>query len=147
MLRRTLQLSCAFAAMVFALTASPSPMPAKHKLTIGGEFLLDGKPFQIISGELQYTRIPLEYWRDRLKMAHAMGLNTVSTYVFRNLHEPKPGIYDFTGQLDVAAFIRAAQEEVSIAKIQNAQIVTSRAFHLTRFDINFDFDWVEIGRP
>jgi beta-galactosidase len=44
-------------------------------------------------------------------MARAMGLNTISTYVFWNLHEPKPGVYDFSGQLDVAAFIRAAQEE------------------------------------
>lgn len=40
-----------------------------------------------------------------------MGLNTISTYVFWNLHEPRPGVYDFSGQLDVAAFIRAAQEE------------------------------------
>jgi beta-galactosidase len=40
-----------------------------------------------------------------------MGLNTVSTYVFWNLHEPKPGVYDFRGNLDAAAFIRTAQEE------------------------------------
>jgi len=77
----------------------------------GHQFLLDGKPFQIISGEMHYPRIPREYWHDRLKMAHAMGLNTISTYVFWNLHEAKPGVYDFSGQLDVAAFVRAAQEE------------------------------------
>lgn len=29
-----------------------------------------------------------------------MGLNTVTTYVFWNLDEPKPGAYDFTGSLD-----------------------------------------------
>ena len=73
--------------------------------------MLDGKPFQIISGEMHYARIPREYWRDRLKKARAMGLNTVSTYVFWNVHEPKPGIYDFSGGRDVAAFIRMAQEE------------------------------------
>jgi beta-galactosidase len=60
---------------------------------------------------MHYARIPREYWRDRLKKARAMGLNTVSTYVFWNAHEPKPGVYDFTGSLDVAAFIRMAQEE------------------------------------
>jgi beta-galactosidase len=32
-------------------------------------------------------------------------------YVFWNLHEPKPGVYDFRGNLDAAAFIRTAQEE------------------------------------
>ena len=40
-----------------------------------------------------------------------MGLNTISTYVFWNVHEPKPGVYDFSGMLDAAAFIRMAQEE------------------------------------
>ena len=83
-----------------------------HQIAIAGDhFVLDGKPLQIISGELHYERIPREYWRDRLKKARAMGLNTISTYVFWNLHEPKPGVYDFAGSLDVAAFVRIAQEE------------------------------------
>jgi beta-galactosidase len=85
--------------------------PAHHFAIEGDHFVLDGKPFQIISGEMHYARIPREYWRDRLKKARAMGLNTVSTYVFWNAHEPKPGVYDFSGQLDAAAFIRMAQEE------------------------------------
>jgi beta-galactosidase len=77
----------------------------------GDHFTLDGKPFKVMSGELHYARIPREYWHARLKMARAMGLNTVATYVFWNLHEPSPGHFDFSGQNDVAAFIRAAQEE------------------------------------
>jgi beta-galactosidase len=74
-------------------------------------FLIDGKPFQIISGEMHYSRVPRAYWRDRLKKARAMGLNTISTYVFWNLHEPRPGVYDFSGNNDIAAFIRMAQQE------------------------------------
>src|SRR5579872_1892603 len=66
---------------------------------------------QIVSGELHYPRIPPQYWRDRLRMARAMGLNAVSTYVFWNRHEPQPGRFDFGGENDVAAFIRIAQEE------------------------------------
>jgi hypothetical protein len=77
----------------------------------GDHFALDGKPLQIISGELHYERFPREYWRDRLKKARAVGLNTISTYVFWNVHEPKPGVYDFSGSRDVAAFIRTAQED------------------------------------
>ena len=100
------------ATIVVALTASAGPSPLSTSSLISGDkFLLDGKPFQIISGEMHYPRIPREYWRARLKMARAMGLNTISTYVFWNLHEPKPGVYDFSGQLDVAEFIREAQEE------------------------------------
>lgn len=76
-----------------------------------GQFELDGKPFQIISGEMHYARIPRAYWRARLRMARAMGLNTISTYVFWNVHEPEPGRYDFTGENDVAEFLREAQQE------------------------------------
>ncbi|HTX42306.1 MAG TPA: beta-galactosidase family protein [Acidobacteriaceae bacterium] len=76
-----------------------------------GRFLLNGKPFQIIAGSMHYARIPRAYWRDRLRMAKAMGLNTVTTYVFWNAHEPRPGVFDFSGNLDVAEFVREAQQE------------------------------------
>lgn len=77
----------------------------------GDRFLLDGKPHLIRSGEMHYPRIPREFWRERLRQARAMGLNTVTTYVFWNLHEPEPGRFDFSGNLDVAAFVRTAKEE------------------------------------
>ncbi len=85
---------------------------APHTFACGPDaFLLDGKPFQIVSGEMHYARIPREYWRDRLRMARAMGLNTVATYVFWNVHEPKPEVFEFSGNADVAAFVRLAREE------------------------------------
>jgi beta-galactosidase len=100
---------------VLALTepfpASPVATP-HHSIGIqNGKFVLDGRPFQIISGEMHYARIPREYWRDRLRKARAMGLNSISTYVFWDLHEPEPRHYDFHGQLDVAEFVREAQQE------------------------------------
>lgn len=88
-----------------------APPPGKFTLdNEGGKFLLDGKPFQIISGEMHYARIPPEYWRDRLMKARSMGLNTVTTYVFWNLHEPKRGEFNFSGIADVAQFVKIAQE-------------------------------------
>jgi len=75
----------------------------------GGEFLLDGKPFQMMSGELHPQRIPREYWKTRLAQVRAMGLNTVSLYVFWNALESQQGVWDFTGSNDIAAFIREAQ--------------------------------------
>ncbi|WDF80000.1 beta-galactosidase [Mucilaginibacter sp. KACC 22773] len=83
-----------------------------HTFALGDDaFLLDGKPFQMISGEMHYPRVPREAWRSRMKMAKAMGLNTIGTYVFWNLHEPQKGKFDFTGNNDVAAFVRIAREE------------------------------------
>lgn len=85
---------------------------AQHSFTVSGhDFLMDGKPYQIISGEMHYPRVPRAYWRDRFRKAKAMGLNTITTYVFWNLHEPRPGVFDFSGQNDVAEYIREAQQE------------------------------------
>jgi len=76
------------------------------------EFLLDGKPFQIISGEMHPARIPVEYWRHRVQMAKAMGCNTIAAYVFWNYHETEPGVFDFqTGNHNIAQFVKIVQEE------------------------------------
>jgi len=76
------------------------------------DFLLDGKPFHIISGEIHYSRIPVEYWRHRLQMVKAMGCNTVATYVFWNHHERKEGVFDFkSGNRNIREFLETAQEE------------------------------------
>ncbi len=85
---------------------------ASHTFALGDStFLLDGKPLQLISGEMHCTRIPRAYWRERMKMAKAMGLNTIGTYVFWNAQEPEEGKFDFTGNNDIAEFIRIAKEE------------------------------------
>jgi beta-galactosidase len=107
-------LSAAMAALLTAGIAygQETTAPTAHILRANGDhFELDGKPFQIISGAIHYERVPQAYWRDRLRKARAMGLNTVETYVFWNFHETAPGLYEFSGQKDVAEFIREAQQE------------------------------------
>jgi len=85
----------------------------KHTFEIkGGNFLYDGKPIQIHSGEMHFARVPKAYWRQRLQMMKAMGLNTVATYVFWNYHETAPGFWDFkTDSRNLAEFIKTAQHE------------------------------------
>ncbi len=105
-------LTCALALAVSPAIAHAQVKKPAHTFTAEGDhFTLDGKPFKVISGELHYARIPREYWHARLKMAKAMGLNTIATYVFWNVHEPTPGHFDFSGNNDLAAFVKAAQEE------------------------------------
>ena len=82
-----------------------------HKLTRNGErFYLDGEPFTIRSGAIHYFRVPRPYWRDRLLKLKECGFNTVETYVAWNVHESHEGDFDFSGEKDVAAFLRTAQE-------------------------------------
>jgi beta-galactosidase len=96
----------------FLLLTASKPAQQSRALSISGNhFVSDGKPYQIISGAMHYPRIPREYWADRLQKAHAMGLNTVETYIFWNLHEPQPGVFNFAGNLDVAEYVRLAQQE------------------------------------
>ena len=86
--------------------------PANHTFAIGdSDFLLDGQRFQIRCGEVHAPRVPREYWRHRLQMCKAMGLNTVCAYLFWNMHEPRPGHFDWSGQADAAEFCRIAQQE------------------------------------
>ncbi|WP_411267030.1 glycoside hydrolase family 35 protein [Chryseobacterium sp. D764] len=75
-----------------------------------GHFILNGKPFTVYSGEMHYPRVPSEYWKHRLEMMKAMGLNTVTTYVFWNYHEEAPGKWNFSGEKDLKKFIKTAQE-------------------------------------
>ena len=99
-----------FLATALALPALAQQKP--HTFSYRGEqFLLDGAPFLIRSGEMHYPRVPRPYWRDRVRKMRAMGLNTLCTYVFWNLHEPQQGKFDFSGNLDVAEYIRTAQSE------------------------------------
>jgi beta-galactosidase len=98
---------------VMALMLAPlASFAAGPRFEIRGDrFLLDGKPYVIRSGEMHYPRIPRAEWRARLRLARAMGLNTITTYAFWNVNEPEPGKFDFSGNRDIAAFIRAAQDE------------------------------------
>ena len=96
--------------------AAPMPLPesndgARHVFSTNQEnFLMDGKPVKIISGEMHYPRVPRQHWKDRFQRIKAMGMNTVCTYLFWNVHEPEPGKWDFSGNLDFVEFIKEAQK-------------------------------------
>lgn len=75
-----------------------------------GAFMLNGEPFVIKAAELHYPRIPKPYWDQRIKMCKALGMNAVCLYVFWNAHEPQPDTFDFTGQNDLAEFVRLCKE-------------------------------------
>jgi len=90
-----------------------NPTTGHHTFALGpADFLLDGAPFHIISCELHPARIPVEYWAHRVRMAKAMGCNTIASYIFWNYHEPEEGRFEFSaGNHDVGRFIRTVQQE------------------------------------
>ena len=95
------------------LLIAPHSLQAVNKpgtFTTGNKtFLLNGQPFVVKAAEVHYPRIPRPYWEHRIKMCKALGMNTVCIYIFWNIHEQREGVFDFTGQNDVAEFCRIAQ--------------------------------------
>ena len=93
--------------------ATPLPDGKPHRFTLQAhDFLLDGARFQIRSGEMHPSRIPASYWRHRIRMAKAMGLNTIALYLMWNHLEREPGVFDFSSEnRDFVAFIKLCQEE------------------------------------
>lgn len=99
-----------------AVSATPverAPDGKPHRFELASrDFMLDGRPFQIRSGEMHPSRIPAEYWLHRIRMAKAMGLNTISIYLMWNHFEREPGVFDFhSDNRDFVRFIRLCQHE------------------------------------
>ncbi len=94
-----------------AVSLPASAQKAKGTFEAGdGSFMLNGKPFVVKAAEIHYPRIPKAYWEHRIKMCKALGMNTICIYIFWNIHEQKEGVFDWTGNNDVAAFCRLAQK-------------------------------------
>ena len=91
--------------IVFPLMMQAGDFTVGHKT-----FLLNGEPFVVKAAEVHYPRIPRPYWEHRIQMCKSLGMNTLCIYVFWNLHEPREGQFDFTGNSDVAEFCRLAQK-------------------------------------
>ncbi|MEI6499528.1 MAG: glycoside hydrolase family 35 protein [Armatimonadota bacterium] len=77
---------------------------------VGDHFIQDGQPLQIIAGAMHYFRVHPDYWEDRLRKLAWCGCNALETYVAWNVHEPRPGLFDFSGWQDLPRYIETAAE-------------------------------------
>lgn len=63
------------------------------------------KPWIGAMGEYHFSRDKRENWHTELCKMKAGGINVISTYLFWNYHEEEEGIFDFSGNHDIRAFI------------------------------------------
>ncbi len=86
---------------------------ARHTFFPGpSDFYIDGAPFQLISGELYPSRIPADYWSHRIRMAKAMGCNTITATIFWNFYETDEGVFDFLeGNRNLMLFFQMVKNE------------------------------------
>ena len=70
----------------------------------------DGRPWLPVMGEFHFSRYPRRYWRGELEKMKAGGVEIVSTYVFWNHHEERPGDFRWDGDRDIRFFLRCCAE-------------------------------------
>jgi len=74
------------------------------------QFWIDGQPTLLVAGEMHFGRVQPEDWETRIQQAKAMGLNTISFYLFWNQVETKEGKFDFTGMTDVRRVLKLCRK-------------------------------------
>ena len=84
----------------------------------GSDFYLNDQKIKIISGAVHYFRNMPDTWRDIFKKLRALGCNCVETYCAWNMHEKRPGEFDFSGMLDISRFLTLAQQEGLLAIVR-----------------------------
>ncbi len=69
-----------------------------------------GAPILPVMGEYHFSRDQKDNWRTELAKIKAGGVTVVATYVFWLFHEEEKGKVDFTGNLDLRAFLLLCKE-------------------------------------
>lgn len=106
-----LAVALALISFASAVPGSASASAAAPSFTIeNDEFVQDGKVAHLRAGCVHYSRVPAEYWEDRLLRLKAMGLNAIQTYVPWNWHEPVRGEFNWEGDRDLGQFLATAQK-------------------------------------
>ncbi len=75
-----------------------SPVKTLNKTNRRGHFL--------IAGEIHYARVIEGEWERLLDASREAGLTAITTRAFWSLHEPRPGLFDFSGRADVGRFLQ-----------------------------------------
>lgn len=91
----------------------------------GAGLSIDGKRRWIVSGTFDYARVARPHWTRRLALARQAGLNCVAITPVWRLHEPTPGRFDFSGDLDLAEAVRAAGRERLMVLLRTGPFVDS----------------------
>ena len=73
--------------------------------------IVNGKRVCPVMGEIHYSRIPADEWRNEIRKMKEGGVTLIANYVFWNHTEEQEGIFDWSGQRDLRRFLNICKEE------------------------------------
>lgn len=73
--------------------------------------IFDGKRVVPVMGEVHYSRIPQDEWAAEVRKMKEGGVTIVATYVFWNHVEEVEGIYNWSGQRNLRAFLEVCKQQ------------------------------------
>ena len=73
--------------------------------------IIDGHRVVPVMGEVHYSRIPADEWRQEVKKMKEGGVTMIATYVFWNHVEEEEGIFRWDGQRNLRRFLEICAEE------------------------------------
>lgn len=87
-------------------------MESQGEYGANGSFLTrNGIPWYPVMGEIHFSRLKEELWRDAVAKMKAGGVQVLATYVFWIHHEEREGEWDFSGQRNLRNFLAVCREE------------------------------------
>ena len=82
--------------------------PEGEEIAVNSRFISrNGVPVIPVMGEYHFCRDSRDNWERELAKIKAGGVGIVATYLFWIYHEETEGVFDFSGDLDIRAFIEA----------------------------------------
>ena len=73
--------------------------------------IINGQRVVPVMGEVHFSRIPAEEWKEEVKKMKIGGVTIIATYVFWNHIEEQQGIFNCSGQRNLRRFIDICKEE------------------------------------
>jgi hypothetical protein len=115
MIRRREFLKGSAAALIYGAghTGLAQPLAARSGSSVTFDersVMVDGRRILLACGEMHYPRSTRAMWPLLLERSKALGLNTITSYVFWNVHETSRGVYDFSGERDLGHFLDLCQQ-------------------------------------
>ena len=73
--------------------------------------IVDGERITPVMGEIHYSRLPEDEWRNAVRNMKDGGVTIIATYVFWNHIEQNEGIFNWSGQRNLRKFLEICKDE------------------------------------